>query len=177
MKNILIALICLLSFSSCVSSKKHNALKVDYSKQETKAALQKQQYDSLMVLHQQLIQANMILEKEWGFAKEKIQMLTKETNKNSDYILGLKQEMEVLRNEKSAVDFKNEELIKTQGVFAGITKNLLSELEMSQLKVMNLTLALERTDSLNIHLVKKAKKEISEKKYKKALEKLGFVFQ
>src|SRR5690606_1684367 len=154
---ILIALICLLGFSSCVSSRKHNTLKADYSKQEAIVALQKQQYDSLKVSHQKLIQANMILEKEWGFAKEKIQMLTKESNKNSDYILELKQEMEILKTEKSAVDFKNEELIKTQGVFAGITKNLLSELEMNHLKVMNLTLALERTDSLNIHLVKKTK--------------------
>jgi hypothetical protein len=65
---------------------------------------------------------------------------------------------------------------QVNSLYACITKNLLSELEIQQLKVMNLTLAVNRQDSSNIHLIKKAKKEMSDKKYKKALEKLGFVF-
>ena len=53
---------------------------------------------------------------------------------------------------------------------------MLEELEVKNLKVLNLSLALQKQDSLNIHLVKRTKQNISDKKLKKSLEKLGFVF-
>jgi hypothetical protein len=86
-------------------------------------------------------------------------------------------ELKRIQDEKDLITKSNEALIQSNTTYVGITKNLLSDLEVQYLKVLNLSIALERQDSLNIHLVKKVKREMSDKKYKRALEKLGFVFE
>ncbi len=68
------------------------------------------------------------------------------------------------------------DLHNSNSVNAEIIKKMLEELEVKNLKVLNLSLALQKQDSLNIHLVKRTRKNISDKKLKKSLEKLGFVF-
>ncbi|MBK9736965.1 MAG: hypothetical protein IPO92_19250 [Saprospiraceae bacterium] len=69
-----------------------------------------------------------------------------------------------------------DDLSLSNKVNVDIMKKLLEEAEIQHLKVLNLSLALQKQDSLNIHLVKRSKKNISEQKVKKSLEKLGFVF-
>jgi len=69
-----------------------------------------------------------------------------------------------------------DELSASNKVNVDIMKKLLEEAETQHLKVLNLSLALQKQDSLNIHLVKRSKKNISDQKLKKSLEKLGFVF-
>lgn len=59
---------------------------------------------------------------------------------------------------------------------AELMQKMLEEMELKNLKVLNLSLALQQQDSMNIHLVKKTRSKISEKKLRKSLEKLGFVF-
>ena len=69
-----------------------------------------------------------------------------------------------------------DELSTSNKLNVDFMKKLLEEAEVQHLKVLNLSLALQKQDSLNIHLVKRTKKNISDKKLKKSLEKLGFVF-
>lgn len=110
--------------------------------------------------------------------QEEINVLLKSDLKfKSDRIDGLNVELKRIQDEKDVITKSNEALIQSNTTYVGITKNLLSDLEVQHLKVLNLSIALERQDSLNIHLVKKVKREMSDKKYKRALEKLGFVFE
>ena len=147
------------------------------AQQEIEMVSQKTRIDSLLSAMTALQQSKTLLEKEITHQHEKVNLLQREIAGKSTHIADLQTEMERVKQENVSCLERNEELTHTQSVYAGITRNLISDLEVQQLKVINLTLALERMDSLNIHLVKKSKKELSDKKYKKALEKLGFVFQ
>lgn len=177
MRHFLIIIAGLFFFVSCVSSKKYQLATSRLAKQEIEMASQKTRIDSLIMSVHELQQSKTRLEKEINHQLEKVNLLQREIAGKSMHITDLQNEMERVKQENVSCLERNAELTHTQSVYAGITRNLISDLEVQQLKVMNLTLALERMDSLNIHLVKKSKKELSDKKYKKALEKLGFVFQ
>lgn len=166
-----------LLLASCVSSKKFHVLEGTLATKEMEIKTNHIQIDSLEKAMSQLAYQQQILEKELAHQQEKVSMLNRELTGKSSHITDLQNELDEVKQENLSYASKNESLSHAQSVYAGITRTLISELEMQQLKVMNLTLAMERMDSLNIHLVKKSKKELSDKKYKKALEKLGFVFQ
>jgi hypothetical protein len=124
-----------------------------------------------------LKKANEILQNTVRHQEEINVLLKSDLKFKSDRIDGLNVELKRIQDEKDVITKSNEALIQSNTTYVGITKNLLSDLEVQHLKVLNLSIALERQDSLNIHLVKKVKREMSDKKYKRALEKLGFVFE
>lgn len=124
-----------------------------------------------------LKKANEILQNTVRHQEEINVLLKSDVRFKSDRIDELNVELKRVQDEKDLITKSNEALIQSNTTYVGITKNLLSDLEVQYLKVLNLSIALERQDSLNIHLVKKVKREMSDKKYKKALEKLGFVFE
>lgn len=176
MKPVLFLSLLLFFFNACVSSKKFKEVQL-VSMAKDSVILEKQgiiedQQKSLAALEKSVAD----LEKEISFQNEKLAWMAADTKEKSGRIDDLKSQVDKLYIENEAFTRKNDELIHSNSVYAGITRNLIVELEVQHLKVMNLTLALNRKDSINVHLVKKAKKEMSDKKYKKALEKLGFVF-
>lgn len=124
-----------------------------------------------------LKKANEILQNTVRHQEEINVLLKSDVRFKSDRIDELNVELKRIQDEKDLITKSNEALIQSNTTYVGITKNLLSDLEVQYLKVLNLSIALERQDSLNIHLVKKVKREMSDKKYKRALEKLGFVFE
>jgi hypothetical protein len=124
-----------------------------------------------------LKKANEILQNTVRHQEEINVLLKSDVRFKSDRIDELNVELKRIQDEKDIITKSNEALIQSNTTYVGITKNLLSDLEVQYLKVLNLSIALERQDSLNIHLVKKVKREMSDKKYKRALEKLGFVFE
>lgn len=176
MKPFILLTVCILLSQACVSSKKYRELQqISLTKDSLlgeRDAMITAGQNQLAALEKSVAD----LEKEISFHKEKIAWMREEAKEKSERISDLKSQVDMLYTENEAFTRKNDELIHSNSVYAGITRNLLVELEVQHLKVMNLTLALNRKDSLNVHLVKKAKQEMSDKKYKKALEKLGFVF-
>lgn len=163
-------------YISCVPAKKYKALQADFSTEKMKSEEKSKTITELQSSVLAFRAAVAGLEMELAHQKEKTTWLTKESAQKSERIQEMQQELKVVHQQNEAFAKKNDDLVQVNSVYSGITKNLLSELEVQNLKVMNLTLALTRQDSVNIHLIKKAKKEMSDKKYKKALEKLGFVF-
>ncbi len=124
-----------------------------------------------------LKKSNEILQNTVRHQEEINVLLKSDVRFKSDRMDELNVELKRVQDEKDIITKSNEALIQSNTTYVGITKNLLSDLEVQYLKVLNLSIALERQDSLNIHLVKKVKREMSDKKYKRALEKLGFVFE
>lgn len=124
-----------------------------------------------------LKKSNEILQNTVRHQEEINVLLKSDVRFKSDRMDELNVELKRVQDEKDLITKSNEALIQSNTTYVGITKNLLSDLEVQYLKVLNLSIALERQDSLNIHLVKKVKREMSDKKYKRALEKLGFVFE
>ncbi|MFZ1702710.1 MAG: hypothetical protein WAT79_00110 [Saprospiraceae bacterium] len=166
---------CLLA--SCVSSKKYKNIQhtlmlkeVDINLLQTKM---EQKDSTIFQLEKAISNLQNAIEKQ----DLKIEYLNREVQFKNEKIRGLETDLMYVKTLHDTVSRKNDYLTKSHKVFAEITKNLLEELEMQNLKVLNLSIAVEQRDSLNIHLVKKAKRNMSDKKYKKALEKLGFVFQ
>ncbi len=175
MKKIMI--VCLtLALVSCVSSKRHKAVEQKYSLLEKKLEMAYEKIDSCEMINAEL---KVNLEK----SKAEIQLAAEKSMALQNEVRLREEQLKTAEENTSFVKASNDELSKritdlhnSNSVNAEIIKKMLEELEVKNLKVLNLSLALQKQDSLNIHLVKRTRKNISDKKLKKSLEKLGFVF-
>jgi hypothetical protein len=167
----------LIPLVSCVSTKKYKMMTQKFQTSYEQNVTQSATISDLLNSLDSLKKANEILQNTVRHQEEINVLLKSDLKFKSDRIDGLNIELKRIQDEKDVITKSNEALIQSNTTYVGITKNLLSDLEVQHLKVLNLSIALERQDSLNIHLVKKVKREMSDKKYKRALEKLGFVFE
>lgn len=165
-----------LALVSCVSSKRHKAIEEKYNLLEKKLEIAYEKIDSCEMINAEL---KVNLEK----SKAETQLAAEKSLALQNEVRLREEQLKVASESAAFVKASNEELSKrvtdlhnSNNVNAEIIKKMLEELEVKNLKVLNLSLALQKQDSLNIHLVKRTKKNISDKKLKKSLEKLGFVF-
>lgn len=162
--------------SSCVSSKKYKHLESGYIKvqdelKKTNALVDECSKNNLM-LEQKIISANY----ESQLKDQKIETMKKEHSFKDEKIRDIENNLIFVKTSNVDLSKRMDELSTSNKLNVDIMKKLLEEAEVQHLKVLNLSLALQKQDSLNIHLVKRTKKNISDKKLKKSLEKLGFVF-
>lgn len=162
--------------SSCVSKKSYTAMESRLLEKERENKSVQSDYTALFTQHGIIKDSLLMIKYENSVERQKFEVLTKELHKNDQITSGLK--LELVDKEKAIEDLtnKNDILIDTNKRYSEITKSLIENLENQNLKVLNLSLALQKQDSVNVNRVKKTKSEITEQKYKKALEKLGFVF-
>jgi hypothetical protein len=163
-------------FFSCVSTKKYRMLESSLNNSQIELQFSKDQAMDCSINNKNLERKIVSLENDNTIIDIKLTSKITE-NKEKD------ERLKALDSHLSSVKSSNDELLKrieglssSNIVNVGIMKKLLEDQEIQQLKVLNLSLALQKQDSLNIHLVKKSKTIISDDKLKKTLEKLGFVF-
>ena len=107
---------------------------------------------------------------------ENVASMKKEDLQKDLTIKSMEDNLSFVKTTNADLSKRMDDLSLSNKVNVEIMKKLLEEAETQHLKVLNLSLALQKQDSLNIHLVKRSKKNISDQKLKKSLEKLGFVF-
>ena len=155
-------MLLVISFVSCVSSKKHKQLFMSME------SLQKEYNNT----HDALANCNEDKEE----LKHKIDKLDLEKDQLKNRIESLEKGFQFAKENNDNLTERISDLSGSTKVNADIMKRTLQELETQNQRVLNLSLSLMKKDSLNTVLVKKAKNKLSEKKLKKSLEKLGFVF-
>jgi chemotaxis protein MotB len=169
-------LLILAFIPSCVTSKKYKQLESIYIHGQDELKRTKNLVDDCsknnLMLEQKLLSANY----ESQLKDQKIETLKKEHFYKDEKIREIEDNLIFVKTSNVDLSKRMDELSTSNKLNVDIMKKLLEEAEVQHLKVLNLSLALQKQDSLNIHLVKRTKKNISDKKLKKSLEKLGFVF-
>lgn len=169
-------LISIIFLSSCVSSKKYKMLEENLSSVKVDLAKAKESFRMCNEEKEVLILANNELTLVINNKEAIIQMQEQDNSYKSDKIRSLEENVAYLRSNNKLLNERIDVLTESSKLNTGIVKKLLEDLENQNLKVLNLTLAMEKQDSLNIQSVKKTKKNMSDEKLRKSLEKLGFVF-
>jgi chemotaxis protein MotB len=167
----------ILIFTSCVSTKKYRSLESTLTDVRHDLQNSKLQLDECR-------QNNVLLDKNLASAQhdaklkdQKIESLQKEHIYKDEKINSLETNLVETKNNNEQLSKRVDEMYVAGKVNVDIMKKMMEESENQNLKILNLSLALQKQDSLNIHLVKRAKKKkVSDEKIKKSLEKLGFVF-
>lgn len=175
MKKYLIAGLTL-AMVSCVSSKRLKSVESKYSLLEEKLEMAYQSIDSCQARNAELLVNLESSRAETQVANQKIMALQNEVKMSAELIRVADENTAFVKAANDDLNKRIDVLHNSNAVNADIIKKMLEELEVKNLKVLNLSLALQKQDSLNIHLVKRTKQNISDKKLKKSLEKLGFVF-
>lgn len=165
-----------LAMVSCVSSKRLKTVEAKYSLLEEKLEMAYQAIDSCQSKNAEYLVNLEASKSETQVANQKIAALQNEVKMNMDLIRVAEENTAFVKATNEDLNKRIDVLHNSNAVNADIIKKMLEELEVKNLKVLNLSLALQKQDSLNIHLVKRTKQNISDKKLKKSLEKLGFVF-
>ncbi|MBK9256677.1 MAG: hypothetical protein IPM42_14410 [Saprospiraceae bacterium] len=172
----LIILISILFFTSCVSSKKYRILEDQL--QSVKSELSENKLH-LAVCNDEKTKCSQkaeILMTENLTKDISIKMLEQDKIQKAEKIKNQEENISYLKSSNKILNERVDALTGSAKVNADIMKKLLEDLENQNLKVLNLSLALEKQDSTNISSVKKTKKNMSDEKLRKSLEKLGFVF-
>ncbi|MBK7787987.1 MAG: hypothetical protein IPJ54_05310 [Saprospiraceae bacterium] len=165
-----------LAMISCVSSKRLKSVESKYSLLEQKLEMANQTIDSCKVQNAAMRVSLESSKAETQVANQKINSLQNELVMKDELIKASENNTTFVKEANEDLNKRITDLHTSNAVNADIIKKMLEELEVKNLKVLNLSLALQKQDSLNIHLVKRTKQNISDKKLKKSLEKLGFVF-
>lgn len=165
-----------LGMISCVSSKRMKSVENKYSLLEQKLEMAYQTIDSCKVQNAALRVSLESSKAETQVANQKINSLHNDLLMKDELIKASENNTAFVKEANEDLNKRITDLHNSNAVNADIIKKMLEELEVKNLKVLNLSLALQKQDSLNIHLVKRTKQNISDKKLKKSLEKLGFVF-
>ncbi|HMS98968.1 MAG TPA: hypothetical protein PKA12_09490 [Saprospiraceae bacterium] len=165
-----------LAMISCVSSKRLKTAESKYSLLENKLEMANQTIDSCKVQNAALRVSLESSKAETQVANQKINALQNDLLMKDELIKASENNTAFVKEANEDLNKRITDLHNSNAVNADIIKKMLEELEVKNLKVLNLSLALQKQDSLNIHLVKRTKQNISDKKLKKSLEKLGFVF-
>jgi chemotaxis protein MotB len=162
--------------SSCVSTKKYRLLQSSFTQSQIELQASKNQFIECS-LNSKELERNIILANHENSLKNlTIESVKNECKLKDDRIKDLDQQLSFVKTSNEDLIKRIDGLSNSNNVNIEIMKKLLEDQEVEQLKVLNLSLALQKQDSLNIHLVKKSKRKISDDKLKRTLEKLGFVF-
>ena len=146
-----------LAMISCVSSKRMKSVESKYSLLEHKLELANQAIDSCKVQNASLRVSLESSKAETQVAQQKINSLQSELTMKDELIKASENNTAFVKESNEDLNKRITDLHNSNAVSADIIKKMLE-------------------DSLNIHLVKRTKQNISDKKLKKSLEKLGFVF-
>lgn len=169
-------LLILAFIPSCVSSKKYKTLQTSFGMIQNELHhsnnLVAECSKNNLMLEQKLLSA----QHETQLKDQKIETLKKEHLFKDEKILHIEDDLTFVKTSNAELTKRMDELTTSNKLNVDVMKKLLEDAEVQHLKVLNLSLALQKQDSLNIHLVKRTKKNISDQKIKKSLEKLGFVF-
>jgi hypothetical protein len=161
MKPILFA-VFIFSLVSCVSQKKYKILSSTSESQSIQINNLTNKLSEEAIANKLLLSQIELLKNDISHKEDKIKLLTeneaffKKTNHN--------------------LTEKLNSFAETSLVNADVMKKTLLELDKQNLKVAELSQNLQHKDSLNILLVKKVKKESTNKKLINSIEKLGFIF-
>lgn len=169
-------LILLIVIPSCVSSKKYKQLESTYIQTQDKLQSTNYLVDEYLKTNFNLEQKLQTANFETQLRDQKIDILKKEHLHKDEKIKDIEDNLIFVKSSNAELTKRVDELSTSNKINVDIMKKLLEDAELQHLKVLNLSLALQKQDSLNIHLVKRTKKNISDQKLKKSLEKLGFVF-
>jgi hypothetical protein len=161
---------------SCVSSKKYKTLQAIHLNTSIELEEAKSRISFLDGHFSLAIDTINMLNLQANLKEEKILSLKNEVLLKEENINNIKQFLEKEKEWNEYLISKNEDLLKTNKSYGELTKNLVENLENQNLRVLNLALALEKSDTSKVAQVRKSKRELTDQKYKKALEKLGFVF-
>ena len=155
-------LTCLIfSFASCVSNKKHKQLTMTYHEIENKLSK---------------VEKDLVEEKEkTDELKLEIKKLEVTVDHKNDKIKDLERELKFALETNEVYNNTIVDISGTTKVNAEIMGKTLQELTEKNAAILELTSSMNKKDSLNIVLVKKVKKKLSDRKLKRSLEKLGFV--
>jgi chromosome segregation ATPase len=158
----LLSILFLTMLTSCVTTSKHHKLFASY--ELTEKAL-RQTEDQLLKCE------DMLAEKKY-----ELEVMDKEKNHLNDKIKTLDASLQFAHKSNQQLNERVAELTGTAVSNTDIMKKTIEELSFQSLKNEQLTSALVKKDSINYLLTRKAKSKMSDKKLKKSLEKLGFVF-
>lgn len=171
-----IFILSFISISSCVSTKKYKQLELSYTRVQNDLEQSKAEVAEHTKHNHALEQKLTTAYHENQLKDQKMASMKKEDLQKDLAIKSMEDNLIFAKSTNADLIKRIDELSASNKVNVDIMKKLLEEAETQHLKVLNLSLALQKQDSLNIHLVKRSKKNISDQKLKKSLEKLGFVF-
>jgi aspartate oxidase len=169
-------ILILILLTSCVPAKKYKASESRFLNLQEKYQDRSVNLDSCRIWNAILREE---LEKSKGQSilfSEKIEALKRESKIKDDKLKIMEDHLSLARKSNEDLSNQVDQLHHANQSNAELMQKMLEEMELKNLKVLNLSLALQQQDSMNIHLVKKTRSKISEKKLRKSLEKLGFVF-
>lgn len=154
MKPFLLTLV-LIAFTSCVSNKKHKTLTSEYNTTCQKIAELENKNEAL---------------------RFKVDKMESELEYKNDKIKNLQESETFLKRNNDELAIRMNDISQSTMVNADIMKRTILELDKQNQRVLELSQSNMQKDSLNVLLVKKVKKRMSDKKLMSALEKLGFIF-
>lgn len=169
-------ILMVISIPSCVSSKKYKLLEMSVSQTKIDLELSNNLVSEYAKNNLETEQKLLSAQHEIQMKDQKAESVKKEQFLKDQTIQNLESNLDFVKSTNIEISKRMDDLSAAAKVNVDIMKKLLEDSEVQQLKVLNLSLALQKQDSLNIHLVKRTKKNISDQKLKKSLEKLGFVF-
>jgi chemotaxis protein MotB len=171
-----ILFILIVFISSCVSSKKYTELENQLSHLQENILLAQTNLAKSQAYTNTL---NVQKDSLYGVLNYQISQINEFQNANNmkTYkLLALESDVSKLSLENKNLNQRIDNLTLTSKVNAEIMKKTIEELNTQQLKVLNLSLALQKYDTLQISAVKNPTRKLSDEKLKKSLEKVGFVF-
>lgn len=148
-----------LAMISCVSSKRLKSVESKYSMLEQKLEMANQTIDSCKVQNAALRVSLESSKAETQVANQKINSLQNELVMKDELIKASENNTTFVKEANEDLNKRITDLHTSNAVNADIIKKMLEELEVKNLKVLNLSLALQKQDSLNIHLVKRTKQK------------------
>ena len=161
-------LLFLISFTSCVSSKKYKSLYSDHESLNSE----------LRVAHANL--AN-VSNKLYDLEKEKIKLSSK-LEASQVQVLYKEDNIRILNDNEQNLKKTNRELkswvdnfTSNNAVLVENNKKAISELERQNQRVEDLNKSIAKKSAVNVLIVKKAKRNITDKKLLRSLEKLGII--
>lgn len=169
-------LLIIILLASCVPAKRYKASESRFLSLQEKYQDRSLNLDSCRIW-------NALIREELEKAKgqiillgEKNEALQRESRTKDDKLKIMEDHLSLARKSNQDLSNQVDQLHHANQSNAELMQKMLEEMEIKNLKVLNLSLALQQQDSMNIHLVKKTRSKISEKKLRRSLEKLGFVF-
>ncbi|HRI32630.1 MAG: hypothetical protein IPO85_16375 [Saprospiraceae bacterium] len=155
MKNSIPILVLMFTITACVPMKKHKALILQYS--DVNAAL-KEKNDINTSLSEQLDKCNALNEF------------------NTSKIKDLEAHIKFAESNNTNLTTRIGELSGSTKTNAEVLQRALAEIYDKDEQITELSNILKKKDSVNVILVKKVSKSITNKRFRKSLEKIGLVF-
>ena len=166
----------LLTFTSCISSKKYYTLQTNYNALQNELQYTNQKISECFESNKSINTINDSLHHLIQIKSFMIYDLDNKSKQQTLKITNFESELFSKSLEIKNLNKRIEELTLATKINADIMKRTFEELNNQNLKVLNLSLALQKHDTLNPSSVKKTSNNLTDEKLKKSLEKVGFVF-